>query len=122
MQTSESVHIEGRDPARIGRRDVSWQSVTIYKHRSGGIVFRLGRRQLGHLGQSIVDFPLPWRIPRRVDRGQAGQTAKLFGIRSRPRRGTTSVCADALISCSLDEKCSLSGYRLLHLLSSQTAS
>ena len=41
---------------------VSWEGVTTHEHRFGGIEFRLGRRELGHLHGSIADLPFPRRI------------------------------------------------------------
>ena len=45
-------------------RDVvaSWDGVTTHDHRFGGIEFRVGRRELGHLHQSFADLPFPRRI------------------------------------------------------------
>lgn len=40
----------------------SWEGVTTHEHRFGGIEFRLGRRQLGHLHGSIADLPFPRRV------------------------------------------------------------
>ena len=40
----------------------SWEGVTTHAHRFGGIEFRLGRRELGHLHRSFADLPLPRRI------------------------------------------------------------
>ena len=40
----------------------NWQGVTTHEHRFGGIEFRLGRRELGHLHFSIADLPFPWRL------------------------------------------------------------
>src|ERR671936_362983 len=40
----------------------SWQGVTVHEHRFGGIEFRLGRRELGHLHRSFADLPFPRRI------------------------------------------------------------
>jgi Family of unknown function (DUF5519) len=49
--------------AEVGR----WPGVTRHRHRFGGIEFRLGRRELGHLhptrrGQGLADLPFPRRI------------------------------------------------------------
>jgi hypothetical protein len=39
------------------------QGVEVAQHRFGGIEFRLGRRELGHLhGDRIADLPLPKRV------------------------------------------------------------
>jgi hypothetical protein len=45
-------------------REVSaWRGVTLSAHRFGGIEFRLGRRELGHLhGSRLADLPFPVRV------------------------------------------------------------
>src|ERR671919_1445135 len=40
----------------------SWQGVTTHDHRFGGIEFRRGRRELGHLHGTIADLPFPRRV------------------------------------------------------------
>jgi len=40
----------------------SWEGVTTHNHRFGGVEFRLGRRELGHLHRAIADLPFPRRI------------------------------------------------------------
>jgi hypothetical protein len=41
----------------------SWDGVEVAPHRFGGIEFRLGRRELGHLhGDRIADLPFPRRV------------------------------------------------------------
>jgi len=41
----------------------SWPGVEAAPHRFGGIEFRLGRRELGHLhGDRIADLPFPRRV------------------------------------------------------------
>ena len=41
----------------------SWPEVDIGPHRFGGVEFRLGRRELGHLhGNRIADLPFPRRV------------------------------------------------------------
>jgi hypothetical protein len=37
----------------------SWEGVTTHDHRFGGLEFRLGRRELGHLHGTIADLPFP---------------------------------------------------------------
>lgn len=52
-----------RTPIEAVRAEVaSWEDVTTHEHRFGGIEFRLGRRELGHLHGSIADLPFPRRI------------------------------------------------------------
>lgn len=48
-----------------------WEGVTIHDHRFGGVEFRLGRRELGHLHRSFADLPFPRRI--RDDLVRAGR-------------------------------------------------
>jgi hypothetical protein len=40
----------------------SWDGVTTHSHRFGGLEFRLGRRELGHLHETIADLPFPLRV------------------------------------------------------------
>jgi len=40
----------------------SWEGVTTHDHRFGGIEFRVGRRELGHLHQNFADLPFPRRV------------------------------------------------------------
>src|SRR5207249_6852814 len=40
----------------------TWEGITTHEHRFGGMEFRLGRRELGHLHGSIADLPFPRRI------------------------------------------------------------
>ena len=44
--------------AHIEREVTSWEGVTAHPHRFGGVEFRLGRRELGHLhGDRLADLP-----------------------------------------------------------------
>ena len=43
--------------ARIEREVASWDGVTTAPHRFGGVEFRLGKRELGHLHPRIADLP-----------------------------------------------------------------
>ena len=40
----------------------NWEGVTVHEHRFGGIEFRIGRRELGHLHRSFADLPFPRRV------------------------------------------------------------
>ncbi len=47
---------------RIAAEVLSWEGVTAEPHRFGGIEFRLGKRELGHLhGDRLADLPFPRR-------------------------------------------------------------
>jgi hypothetical protein len=43
--------------ARIEAEVGSWDGVTVHPHRFGGVEFRLGKRELGHLHQTWADLP-----------------------------------------------------------------
>jgi hypothetical protein len=48
---------------QITREVSGWPGVTIEPHQIGGVEFRLGRRELGHLhGSRLADFPFPVRV------------------------------------------------------------
>ena len=63
----------GSIAARIEREVTSWDGVTSAPHRFGGVEFRVGRRELGHLhGSRLADLPFPVAIRRElVDAGRA---------------------------------------------------
>jgi hypothetical protein len=48
---------------RIAGEVLSWPGVSSAPHRFGGVEFRLGRRELGHLhGDRLADLPFPRRV------------------------------------------------------------
>lgn len=48
---------------RISEQVLSWEGVSAHPHRFGGVEFRLGRRELGHLhGDRLADLPFPRRV------------------------------------------------------------
>jgi hypothetical protein len=59
---------------RITAAVSSWPGVEVGPHRFGGVEFRLGRRELGHLhGDRIADLPFPRRLrDELVADGRAG--------------------------------------------------
>ena len=66
--------------ARIEREVGSWEGVTTHQHRFGGVEFRLGKRELGHLHDSWADLPFTSRIREMlVETGRA--TPHKFGVR-----------------------------------------
>ena len=65
---------------RIEREVGSWEGVTVHEHRFGGVEFRLGRRELGHLNDSWADLPFTSRIREMlVETGRA--TPHRFGVK-----------------------------------------
>lgn len=48
---------------RITTTITAWPGITTGPHRFGGLEFRLGRRELGHLhGHRVADLPFPRRV------------------------------------------------------------
>lgn len=67
MSTGDSKKAENPDQQYSPRAAViqqvsSWKSVSVDEHRFGGVEFRLGRRELGHLHALFADLPFPRRI------------------------------------------------------------
>ena len=52
---------------------MAWPGVERARHRFGGVEFRLGRRELGHVhGDALVDLPFPRTVrDELVSRGRA---------------------------------------------------
>ena len=48
--------------AQIEQEVGSWEGVSVHPHRFGGVEFRLGKRELGHLHESWADLPFMSRI------------------------------------------------------------
>ena len=67
MNTDRSTQSERPDqetsPLEAVRRQVSsWKGVSLHQHRFGGVEFRLGDRELGHLHAKFADLPFPRAI------------------------------------------------------------
>jgi hypothetical protein len=62
--------VSGESIASRNTREVaSWPGVTVAPHRFGGVEFRRGRRELGHLhGSRLADLPFPVRDRERLVR------------------------------------------------------
>lgn len=68
-----SVQNEEMTPLECVRTVVSqWDGVTVHEHRYGGVEFRVGRREIGHLHPRFADLPFT-RIVRDelVEAGEA---------------------------------------------------
>lgn len=64
----------------IEREVGSWEGVSVHSHRFGGIEFRLGKRELGHLHETWADLPFTARILEMlVETGRA--EPHKFGVR-----------------------------------------
>ena len=103
--------------ARIAAEVLSWEGVTEHEHRFGGVEFRLGKRELGHLhGDRLADVPfhrtvrdmlvetgraeahhvLPdtgWVSKRIADEGDAAEVIELFRLSYERARLADSVRA-----------------------------
>ena len=52
---------------RIAEEVLGWPGVSSAPHRFGGVEFRVGRRELGHLhGDRLADLPFPRRVRDRL--------------------------------------------------------
>lgn len=56
----------------IEREVASWEGVSVHPHRFGGVEFRVGNRELGHLHETWADLPFTSRIREMlVETGRA---------------------------------------------------
>jgi hypothetical protein len=60
--TIDGVLSPGLAIEAVRRAVTSWHGVTAHDHRFGGLEFRIGRRELGHLHGTIADLPFPRRV------------------------------------------------------------
>jgi hypothetical protein len=52
---------------RICEAVSGWQDVTVERHQFGGVEFRLGKRELGHVHRDwLVDIPFPKQVRDEV--------------------------------------------------------
>jgi Luciferase len=59
---SETRTSGGQTGAETVRAEIEqWDGVSTHPHRFGGVEFRIGRRELGHLHRTIADLPFPKR-------------------------------------------------------------
>jgi hypothetical protein len=48
---------------QITQTVLSWENTEVHPHQYGGVEYRLGKRQLGHIhGDHLVDIPFPTRL------------------------------------------------------------
>lgn len=60
QEATRSNRIETRES--LIREIASWKEVSVHQHRFGGVEFRVGRRELGHLHAAFADLPFPHRV------------------------------------------------------------
>jgi len=66
MAASSAARLPER-AARIAKEVGAWDGVVVSPHRYGGIEFRVGRRELGHLhADRLADLPFPISIRIRL--------------------------------------------------------
>jgi len=62
-RSEESTATQPLSPKEAVIRVVSsWEGVSVHEHRFGGVEFRVGRRELGHLHPTFADLPFPRKI------------------------------------------------------------
>ena len=64
----------------IEREVGSWQGVTAHPHRFGGVEFRIGTRELGHLHDTWADLPFTSKIREMLLQTGRAEPHK-FGVR-----------------------------------------
>lgn len=53
--------------ARITAAVLSWQGASVEPHRFGGVEYRLGKRELGHIhGDHLLDIPFPVKVRHEI--------------------------------------------------------
>jgi hypothetical protein len=57
---SSAESAAGRDA--VHRAVAAWEGVSVAEHRFGGVEFRVGRRELGHVHPKFADLPFPRRV------------------------------------------------------------
>jgi hypothetical protein len=81
--------------ALIEREVASWPGVTVEPHRFGGVEFRVGRRELGHLhGSRLADLPFPVKVSEQLvasGKAQPHHILPASGWVSVPIRGAQDV-------------------------------
>lgn len=95
MTTSETSSTPRSPSARIRQEVLGWPGVEEAPHRFGGVEFRLGRRELGHLhGDSLADLPFPVRVREELVQAGCAQVHHVLpdsGWVSYPIRGEADV-------------------------------
>ena len=80
---------------RIRSEVESWDGVTSHPHRFGGVAFRFGKRELGHIhGDRLADLPFPKRVADELiadGRALPHHVVPDSGWISKPIRGDSDV-------------------------------
>jgi hypothetical protein len=64
----------------IVREVGSWEGVSVHPHRFGGVEFRVGKRELGHLHETWADLPFTSKIRQMLIETGRAEPHK-FGVR-----------------------------------------
>ncbi len=82
---------------QIEREVASWDGIIVRPHRFGGIEFRVGRREIGHLhGDRLADLPFPVKVREELvasGRAEPHHVLPQSGWVSRRIRGPDDVAA-----------------------------
>ena len=64
---ARSANMTDSFATKIAREVASWNGVVAAPHRFGGLEFRVGRRELGHVhGSRLADLPFPIAIRNQL--------------------------------------------------------
>ena len=59
----ETRHAPPRRIQQIIELLLTWEGIESHPHRFGGMEFRIGKREIGHIhGDSLVDIPFPKKV------------------------------------------------------------
>jgi Luciferase len=91
VMTSTQHSVDDARASRISAAVGSWPEVSVGAHRFGGVEFRLGRRELGHLhGDSHADIAFPRKV-----RDELVASGRALPHRAIPDSGWISVPVDS---------------------------
>jgi hypothetical protein len=85
---------------RIREVVTGWEGVAAGSHRFGGLEFRLGRRELGHVhGDGLVDIPFPKKLRDEIVASRQAEPHHIL-----PESGWVSVFlrTDADVECAIE--------------------
>ncbi len=67
LQRENAGQLMGAARETIQQQVLRWEGVTARAHRFGGIEFRLGKREPGHLhGDVLMDIPFPMSVRNEI--------------------------------------------------------
>jgi hypothetical protein len=67
QSNNDALSVSGSIGTQIAHEVASWDGVVAMPHRFGGVEFKVGRREIGHLhGSRLADIPFPVAIREQL--------------------------------------------------------